>query len=283
MAEAPPDHPDDASLADDAALATELVRQAGVLAARIRTEGLDVSRKTSGSDVVTQADLEAEHLIVERLAAERPDDAVVGEEGTARPGTSGRTWVIDPVDGTYNFSRGSDWWCSAIALTRDGSGAAARGAVDDVLLGAVHHEPSARTWVGGPRLRSTLDGAPLAPLPDTAREARCAATYLHPPFYEGAVGGAFARALTQVGTLRMLGSGTLDLMAVATGQLDVLFQHSVPPWDMLPGAAVIRGAGGATRVVRAAGVEWYVAGAPRAVADVVTALLPDVGATPTGD
>ena len=53
---------------------------------------------------------------LDRLAAERPDDAVVGEEGASRPGTSGRTWVIDPVDGTYNFARGSDWWCSAIAL-----------------------------------------------------------------------------------------------------------------------------------------------------------------------
>ena len=116
------------------------------------------AHKTSGSDIVTQADTAAERLIVQQLTAERPDDAIVGEEGTSRPGTSGRTWVIDPVDGTYNFSRGSDWWCSAIALDDE----------DDVLLGAVHHAASLRTWVGGPDLPSTCDGAPLAALPETA-------------------------------------------------------------------------------------------------------------------
>ncbi|QBX57229.1 inositol monophosphatase [Nocardioides seonyuensis] len=243
---------------DDALLARELVREAGALAARIRAEGLDVTRKTSGSDIVTQADTAAERLIVERLAAERPDDAVVGEEGAAKDGTSGRTWVIDPVDGTYNFSRGSDWWCSALALRDE----------DDVLLGAVYHPASQRTWVGGPDLPSTCDGEPVAPLPDTPREERCAATYLHPPFFEGEVGRVFSLALREVGTLRMLGSGTMDAMAIAMGQGDVLFQHSVADWDRLPGAAIIRGAGGDSVVVPAAGVEWTVSGALRAVADV---------------
>ena len=247
----------------DAALAADLVREAALLADRIRAEGLDVERKTSGSDIVTQADTAAERLIVERLRAERPADAILGEEGSSRDGTSGRTWVIDPVDGTYNFSRGSDWWCSALALRDE----------DDVLLGAVHHSATRRTWVGGPGLPSTCDGVPLAALPETPREARCATTYLHPPFYGSEVGDAFARALGQVGTLRMLGSGTMDAMAIASGQWDVLFQHSVADWDRLPGAAIIRGAGGASVVVPAAGVDWTVSGGSAAVADVRAALL----------
>lgn len=263
----PPDYggtvDDDSRLQRDAALAADLVREAALLAARIRSEGLDVERKTSGSDIVTQADTAAERLIVQQLTAERPDDAIVGEEGTSRPGTSGRTWVIDPVDGTFNFSRGSDWWCSAIALHDE----------DDVMLGAVHHAPSLRTWVGGPHLPSTCDGVPLDPLPDTPREERCAATYLHPPFYGSEVGEAFTRALGRVGTLRMLGSGTMDVMAIASGQWDVLFQHSVADWDRLPGAAIIRGAGGESVLVPASGVIWTVTGAPAAVADVRAALL----------
>lgn len=250
-------------LAEDAALAADLVRRAGTLAARIRGEGLDVERKTSGSDVVTQADTAAERLVLETLAQERPDDAVVGEEGASRPGTSGRTWVIDPVDGTYNFSRGSEWWCSAIALSDS----------DDVLLGAVHHPSSLRTWVGGPHLASTCDGVALPSLPDTPRDARCATTYLHPTFYGTAVGEAFARGLGEVGTLRMLGSGTMDAMAIASGQWDVLFQHSVADWDRLPGAAIIRGAGGSSVRVPAAGVVWTVSGAAAAVAAVRGALL----------
>ena len=254
------DHP---RLTDDAELAADLVREAASLAARIRADGLDVARKTSGSDIVTQADTAAERLIVERLTAERPDDAILGEEGTSRPGTSGRTWVIDPVDGTYNFTRGSDWWCSALALEDE----------DDVLLGAVHHAAQQRTWVGGPDLPSTCGGVPLEALPETSREARCAVTYLHPPFYGGPVGDAFTRALRQVGTLRMLGSGTMDCMAIAGGQWDVLFQHSVADWDRLPGAAIVRGAGGDSVVVPAAGVDWTITGAPTAVAEVRAALL----------
>jgi myo-inositol-1(or 4)-monophosphatase len=249
-------------LSSDAALAAELVEQAGALAARIRREGLDVEEKTSGSDVVTQADLAAERLIVERLTAERPEDAIVGEEGTSHPGTSGRTWVIDPVDGTYNFTRGSDWWCSAIALADE----------RDVVLGAVHHPATEETWVGGPDLPSTRNGLPLGPLPETPAEARCATTYLHPPFYRAEIGTAFARGLEQVGTLRMLGSGTMDAMAIAAGQWDVLFQHSVADWDRLPGAAIIRGAGGRSIQVEAAGVVWTVSGAPQAVEDVSGAL-----------
>jgi myo-inositol-1(or 4)-monophosphatase len=249
-------------LTDDAALAAELVQQAGALAAGLRVGGLDVEEKTSGSDIVTQADLAAERLIVDRLTAERPDDAIVGEEGTSRPGTSGRTWVIDPVDGTFNFTRGSDWWCSALALTD----------AEDVLLGAVFHPARDETWVGGPDLPSTRNGVRLEPLPDTPVEARCAATYLHPPFFQAEVGVAFARGLEQVGTVRMLGSGTMDAMAIAAGQWDVLFQHSVAEWDRLPGAAIIRGAGGTSVQLEAAGVLWTVSGSPRAVEDVAAAL-----------
>lgn len=250
-------------LAADSALAGALVREAAELAARIRDGGLRIDTKSDASDLVTQADLAAESLILGRLRAERPLDSVVGEEGTDQVGSSGRTWVIDPVDGTYNFARGSDWWCSALAL-RD---------QDDVLLGAVHHAASGRTWVGGPLLPTTVDGKPVPRVAERARDTRCATTYLHPPFFGTEVGDAFVRALGQVGTLRMLGSASMDLMAIAGGEWDVLFQHSAPDWDRLPGAAVVRGAGGESRVVSAGGVDWHVCGAPGAVADVCSALV----------
>lgn len=248
---------------DDAELAAQLVRDAGRLAHRMRQEGLAAEQKASISDVVTAADRAAEALIVERLRAERPDDSILGEEGADHTGTSGRTWVIDPVDGTYNFVAGLDWWCSAVALT-DG---------DDLVLGAVHHPASGTTYVGGPKSTPTVDGVPMEPLVDRPLAESCLTTYLHPPFFGGEVGDAFGRMANGAATVRMLGSGTMDAMAVAQGRLQVLCQHSVPSWDELPGGAIIRGAGGATRRVEAAGVEWYVAGAPTAVAEVCAALL----------
>lgn len=255
---------------DDVRLASELVTAAGELAARMRAEGLGAEQKTHVSDLVTVADRAAEQLVVERLAAERPYDAVLGEEGASRAGTSGRTWVIDPVDGTYNFHRGLDWWCSALALVSTGP---TTGGPSDVLLGAVHHPGSGTTYAGGPGLPSRCGEVRLERLEDRPLAEACATSYLHPPHFGGEVGAAFARAVAGVATLRMLGSGTMDAMAIATGRCDVLFQHSVPDWDRLPGAAIIRGVGGESRVVHAAGVDWHVAGVPTAVSEVCAALL----------
>ncbi|MDF1605572.1 inositol monophosphatase family protein [Nocardioides sp. YIM 152315] len=250
------------SLRDDAALAARLVREAGGLAHRMRAAGLEADTKTSISDVVTAADHAAERQVVETLAAERPDDGVLGEEGASRRGTSGRTWVIDPVDGTYNFVAGLDWWCSALALT-DG---------DELVLGAVHHAATGRTFVGGPGLLTTVDGVPLAPLADRPLAESCLLTYLHPPLLDDDVGAVFRRMAGGAATLRVMGSGSMDAVSIAEGRLHVLCQQSVPPWDELPGAALIRGVGGATAHVEAGGVTWYAAGAPTAVADVENAL-----------
>lgn len=254
------------ALADDVRLAGELAREAGRLALRMRREGVNAERKTSVSDLVTEADRASEELIVSRLAAERPDDGVLGEEGASRESRSGRSWVIDPVDGTYNFVHGLAWWCTAIALVD--------GTPDDgeVLLGAVYHPHDDVLYVGGPGAPTTRNGEPLEPAGDRRLEESCLTTYLHPPFYAGEVGETFVRVASHAATLRMLGSGSMDLTAVAQGQLDVWCQHSVPPWDRLPGWGLVLGAGGAARQVSAAGVLWSVAGAPTAVADVCEAL-----------
>ncbi len=249
-------------LAQDAAFAADLVREAGLLAQELRSGGLRVDTKTSVSDVVTAADHAAERLIVDHIEAWRPDDGVIAEEGNRRPSASGRTWVIDPVDGTYNFVHGLSWWCSAVALVVD----------DEPLLGAVYHPHDDALYVGGPGLPTTRNGEPVAPAVDVDLAHTCATTYLHPPFFGGEVGEAFARAVGGAATLRMLGSGSLDLVAVAQGQLGVFVQHSVAPWDWFPSAAILRGAGGVTRQIEAAGVEWFVAGAPTAVAEVCAAL-----------
>jgi myo-inositol-1(or 4)-monophosphatase len=256
-------------LAEDAAFAADLVREAGLLARELRSSGLRVDTKTSVSDVVTAADHAAERLVVDHLEAWRPDDGVIAEEGNRRPSRSGRTWVIDPVDGTYNFVHGLDWWCSAVALVVDDP--SARSGID-VVLGAVYHPDEDALYVGGPGLPTTRNGEPIPPVADVDLAHTCATTYLHPPFLDGEVGEAFARAVGGAATLRMLGSGSLDLIAVARGQLGVFVQHSVAPWDWYPSTAILRGVGGATRRLEAAGVEWSVAGAPTAVAEVCAAL-----------
>lgn len=251
----------------DVALAAEIVTQAAALAARIRASGdLATRAKTSISDVVTDADHAAERFVTARLGVARPDDGLLGEEGAASDGTSGRRWVIDPVDGTYNFASGSDYWCSALALAEG----------DAILLGAVAHHDSGTVVVGGPSVPTTRNGVPLPSLRDAPVERLSAATYAHPAMIAAGRGfDAWTRAASRPATIRMLGSGSMDLVGVATGRLGCWFQHSTPDWDWFPGAAIVAGVGGATERVEVDGLRWSVAGPATAVTELVGALRDD--------
>ncbi len=248
---------------DDASLAAELVRDAGTLAARMLRDGVSAQRKTSVSDVVTAADHAAEALVVERLRRERPDDAIVGEEGTADAGAGGRTWYVDPVDGTYNFLAGLPVWCAALALATP----------DADPLGAVFQPSADELWVGGPGRSTTCNDSPVTPLADRSLADISLATYLHPTTLpDPALREPLLRAMTGAATVRMLGSGSVELAAIAGGRLGASVQADSLPWDWLPGAALVRAAGGAAQVVEAGEHRWHVAGNGRAVAELVALL-----------
>lgn len=251
---------------DDGELAVALVVAAGQLAVRMRAEGLQTRYKTSISDVVTAADTAAEEFVVAALRRARPDDGIIGEEGTNQPGRSGRTWLIDPVDGTYNFLSGLAYWCSAVGL-RDQQG---------VLLGAVFQPSSQETWLGGPGLPTTLNGRPVQPLVDRPLAEVSLATYLHP----ATVGdpdalAPFLNVLAGAATPRMMGSGSVDLAGVAGGRIGAWAQHSCPEWDWLPGQALVEGAGGRTVVLQHGHHRWHLAGNAAAVDDLVARLSTD--------
>lgn len=249
---------------DDAALAAELTRRAGELAARMRAEGLEGSEKTSVSDVVTAADHAAEELVAGALARLRPEDGIVGEEGAEAASRSGRTWVIDPVDGTYNFLSGLATWCSALAL-RDPEG---------LVMGAVHQPVVDEAWLGGRDLPTRLNDDPVGPLADLPLAEVAMATYLHPAVLpEAALREPWLAAISGAATVRMFGSGSCDLAAVAAGRIGVWAQQSVPEWDWLPGAALVTAAGGRAEQVEVRGHVWSIAGRPTAVGEVIAALL----------
>lgn len=235
----------------DAHLAQALVYNAGRLAWRMREQGVDIDQKTSISDVVTDADRAAERFVAGVLEVVRPEDGILGEEGATRPSTSGHTWVIDPVDGTYNFSSGSDYWCSALALA-DAEG---------VIFGAVHRPAMGYTWFGGRDFPTSRDGKDVAKLQNQSAKEISMATYLHPTSIQDAdIRAAWQRVGEKFATVRMLGAGSVDLSSVADGTWGAWMQHSVADWDWFPGKALVEAAGGAARKVEAGGVEWCIAG-----------------------
>jgi myo-inositol-1(or 4)-monophosphatase len=247
---------------DDLQLAGRLVRDAGDLAARMLRDGLTVHHKTSISDVVSAADHAAEALIVDALRTERPDDAIVGEEGTSDAG-QGRTWYVDPVDGTYNFLSGLPEWCAALALDT-GAGSPS---------GAVYQPSADELWLGGPDDPTVCNGVAVTPLTDRPLAEISLATYLHPTTLPDATRREpLLRVLQAAATVRMLGSGSVELAAIAGGRLGVSVQADSLPWDWLPGAALVRAAGGAAEVIEARGHRWHVAGNRQAVADVADLL-----------
>lgn len=255
-------------MTDDYELAAALVCEAGSLAARMLAEGLDTHYKTSVSDVVSAADHAAEEYIVRRLRTARPEDSLVGEEGTkvsTDDGEStGRIWYIDPVDGTYNFLSGLPYWCSALALTdRDG-----------VVLGAVYHPVTDELWLGGRDRPTTCNGVEVPRLEDLALADLSLASYLHPTSVPDAeTREPWLRAVSRAATSRMLGSGSIELAYVAGGRLGAWLQHDSMDWDWLPGVALVTAAGGATAVIEHGGHRWHVAGNRVAVDEIRQLLL----------
>jgi len=226
-------------VSDDLELAASLVHEAARLAAAMLRDGLTTEHKTSISDVVSAADHAAEELIVARLREVRPGDGLIGEEGTNEPGE--RTWFIDPVDGTYNFLCGLPLWCSALALTD----------ADGLVLGAVYHPATDELWLGGREHPTTCNGVPVTPLTGRPLADISVASYLHPTTLPDAgVRVPLLRVIQGAATVRMLGSGSIELAAVAAGRLGASVQVDTQDWDWLPGVALVEGAGGATSVLQ---------------------------------
>ena len=135
------------------ALAEEMAREAGRLIVERAPAGTSGSRppRPSVTDIVTEMDQRAEQLLVDRITAARPDDGILGEEGAARAGTSGVTWVVDPIDGTVNYLYEIPAYAVSVAA-RVG---------DDVVAGAVVNPVSGEVWTALRGEGAWLDGRRL--------------------------------------------------------------------------------------------------------------------------
>jgi myo-inositol-1(or 4)-monophosphatase len=236
--------------AADRALAERLVRVAGAIALELR--GGAAQPKDGPTDVVTEADRRAEAALEALIRAERPGDAVVGEEGAAVSGGE-RRWLLDPVDGTLNYARGLPAWCSAVALL-DAGGPVAAAIFDPVageLFGAARGEGA------------TLNGAPLRTGPAPALGDAVVATFVDVRRRDAAIVDGTERLLRGIGALRAVGCGSLELAWIAAGRLHGWVQADVEPWDWHPGALVVAEAGGAARVAG----RWFAAAAGEALCD----------------
>ncbi|MCK6507689.1 hypothetical protein L6R53_30700 [Myxococcota bacterium] len=230
-----------------------ILRRAGQVAQRHRQRWLDtgpdvdpasfLQRKDDGSPV-TAADREAERCLLEGLASAFPDDAIVGEEGARREGRSGRTWVIDPIDGTDAWLHGLPVWGPTVAcLAQDAAGprrvrcgALLLPATGDYWFADLPPGAPGAAWLGGRRLR---------PLPSPAPD-RAAVLFVPSRLHHAAT-------VAWPGKLRSLGSTAAHLAWVASGGAAAALVAPSPAWDTAAGCALIEAVGGVVSPIPTAG------------------------------
>lgn len=221
-------------------IASRVAVTAGALAAKRRAEGVEIAAsKSSPEDVVTLADRETESLIRSLLSEARPDDGFYGEESEADAGTSGLTWLVDPIDGTVNYLYGIPHYAVSIAVVEGG--------------------PDPTTWTGlaaavvnpaiGELFTATAGGgAFLGDRELHVAEAELSLALVATGFGYSAdrrreQAAVVAGLIGQVRDIRRMGTASLDLCAVACGRVNAYYERDLKPWDHAAGALIAREAG----------------------------------------
>lgn len=208
------------------------LRAGAELRERFSAPARDVRTKSSARDLVSAADHAAEGDVRDVLASARPGDGVLGEEGEETPSSTGLRWVVDPLDGTWNFLHGVPHWCVSVGC-EDASGG---------LVGVVYDPLREECFAAARGRGATLAGERLA---GPAAGDLATAT----------VGGELSgraddlaevshRIVMTVGHVRNFGSTALDLAWLAAGRWDAVYHARNPAaWDVAAGAVLCGEAG----------------------------------------
>lgn len=221
-------------------LAREVAVEAGSL---LRERAADVRElvetKSSPTDMVTEVDRASEALIVGRIVAARPDDDILGEEGSARPGRSGVHWVIDPLDGTTNYIYGFPAYAVSIGVEIDGV----------MSVGVVYDAAHDDVYAAARGLGASCNGRAIAVSScESLAVALTGTGFGYDAGRRRKQAALLGRVIGEIRDIRRAGSAALDLCSVACGRLDAYFEWGLQPWDMAAGRVIVEEAGGQTDV-----------------------------------
>ncbi len=216
-------------------LGLAIVQEAGALALNYFNNRNTLNIQSKGlQDVVSQADVETEKLIRQRIADKFPQDAFLGEETGRTDFAAGQgIWVVDPIDGTQPFVSGLTSWCVSVAYVKDG----------DIRFGMVYAPARTELFAGGREFTATLNGVKLAKRQANSIRDGIVGTGYSPKSGVDQFLPAFERFLHAGGTFYRDGSGALGLCYVASGGLIGFYEPVIRSWDCLGAIAVIHAAG----------------------------------------
>ena len=217
-------------------VAVDAARAAGQLLKSELPGSRRIAYKGSPTNLVTEMDARVEELIVGRLAAAFPDDAVLGEERGASTGRSGRRWIIDPLDGTTNYAHGFPAFGVSIGLESAGR----------VELGVVYDPNLDEMFVAERGRGTTVNDRPLAVSATPTLDESLLATGFPYNIREAHDNNLkeYAAFSVRVRAVRRLGSAVLDLAWLACGRLDGCWGLRLGPWDVAAGSLLVEEAGG---------------------------------------
>ncbi|WP_435193993.1 inositol monophosphatase family protein [Natronomonas sp. EA1] len=220
-----------------AAIAERAARAGGAVAAASFREDIEVETKGGKTDVVTQADRDAQRAVIEVIRESAPEDAIVGEEEDELKTVpeSGPAWVIDPIDGTNNYVRDIPVWATSVAVVEDGAAVAAANVLP--ALGDAYLADDSG---------ASLNGEPISVSDRSDPETFTVCPTVWWPFDRRDEYAAACREIVErFGDLRRFGSAQAVLSMVAAGSLDAAITNvDVNPWDTVAGAYLVEQAGG---------------------------------------
>jgi myo-inositol-1(or 4)-monophosphatase len=220
---------------DRATTATEIAKAAGELALKYfrQLENLKIERK-GHQDFVSQADRDVETYVRAALIKAFPEDAIVGEEHEPKLGTSGFTWVIDPIDGTTNFINGIPAWTVVLAGVKNAQ----------TEIGVIHDPCHGETYVAISERGATLNEEPLVLSSESGlRDGSIGVGFSNRTSAEG-ISNLVNALLAEGGVFVRNASGALSLAYVAAGRLLGYCEEHMNAWDCLAGQLLVAEAGG---------------------------------------
>ncbi len=191
-------------------------------------------------DPVTETDLLCEKEIIGRISERFPDHAILAEESGEAPGDSAYKWVVDPLDGTVNYSHGFPFYCVSIGLTFQ----------DEPVLGVVYNSNQDELFVAEKGKGATMNGQPIS----VSKTANLKQSLLVTGFaYDVAQSDDdnldhFRNFIKASQGVRRPGSAAMDLVYTALGRFEGFWEMKLRPWDMAAGKLIVEEAGG--RVTR---------------------------------
>lgn len=208
---------------------------ASELVVRSQSERFSIGTKSTANDMVTDVDRATEQFLVDAILDRFPNDSVVGEESGERKGNSGRSWIIDPIDGTTNFIYGFPAFSVSIGVKEK----------EELVAGAVFNIPESALYWAGKEMGAFKNNSPIKVREPVDHSNSLIGTgFGYSSRRRVAQSKFLSTIIGEIRDIRRAGAASLDLCYLAEGRLDGYYEAGLWPWDFSAATLIVREAGG---------------------------------------